>query len=302
MHQARALGLGMFALLLAGTTACSDTSGPGKAPADGLPALIVSSPLFGAASAAIASAGSPVAGSVVYVSLPPGTVLDGISATIQDQATGVAITTGVVTGGFDPVAVTANVGDTLTVTITRAGSAGPITGYQVVSLSRPPKVVRTSPPKGKADVPINAVIVVVFSAPIDSATLNSNSAQVLRGFTPVAGVVRLSDATGLRAEFLSDSLLAKLTHYQLVVTKAIRGVDGLALDSGVTVPFTTGALDQSKGLVFTMVSAGGEHSCGLVLSGAAYCWGDNYGENSGTARSPTAPRRSQSRAGSALPL
>ena len=57
------------------------------------------------------------------------------------------------------------------------------------------------------------------------------SVQLWRGTTPVAGTVRFADAAHLRAEFHPDGLLAPQTDYQLVVTTAIRDLNGLALDS-----------------------------------------------------------------------
>jgi alpha-tubulin suppressor-like RCC1 family protein len=96
-----------------------------------------------------------------------------------------------------------------------------------------------------------------------------------RDTTPVAGTVGFGDAAGLRAEFHPDSLLAGLTDYRLVVTPAIRDVNGGALASPVDVQFTTGAVVPAAGLVFASVSAGGQHTCGVTTGGAAYCWGDN---------------------------
>jgi TolB protein len=145
-----------------------------------------------------------------------------------------------VDGGFDPVTIPGSVGDTLVVDITRTGAAAPIHGWEMVKANRPPVVVRTEPPPQRVDVPLNSIMVVVFSEPIDSATLNTGSVQLRRDTTPVGGTVRFSDATGLRVEFHPDSLLAGQTEYRLVVTQTIHGVNGVALASPVVVAFTTG--------------------------------------------------------------
>ena len=47
--------------------------------------------------------------------------------------------------------------------------------------------------------------------------------------------------SGVRAEFRPDTILAGNTEYQLIVTQAIHDVSGLALDSTMTIPFTTAA-------------------------------------------------------------
>jgi hypothetical protein len=66
-----------------------------------------------------------------------------------------------------------------------------------------------------------------------------SSLELWCGTTPVAGTVRCADAAHFRAEFHPDSLLLPQMDYQVVVTTAIRDLSGLALDSAVTVPFTT---------------------------------------------------------------
>jgi alpha-tubulin suppressor-like RCC1 family protein len=267
-----------LAILLAATTACSDMSGPGKT-LGRVPGVIVSEPVGtpGAASTGVAmhAAASPTGTSVVYVSLVPGSVPTGVQATIRDPARGQWVTTFVVDGGFDPVALGASVGDTLVVEITRSGSVGPLRGVEAVPALRPIAVVRTSPPSGGRDVPLNSIMIIVFSEPIDTATLTTATVQLWRATTQVPGSVRFSDSTDIRAEFHPDSLLASTTEYQLIVTQGIRGVNSLSLPSPLDVPFTTGTTEPATDLVFASVSAGSYYTCGLTTGGAAYCWGNN---------------------------
>ncbi len=270
--------LALLAVTMGLSLACSDSAGPGRASGEIGAGLVVSQLVSQPAPASRNGQAPGIAGAVatgvVYVSLVPGTVPTGLQATVRDQANGQVVTTPVINGGFDPVALAASVGDTIVVDITRAGS-GPLEMSDVVRPVRPPRLVRTSPPPAGHDVPLNAIIVIVFSEPIDPATLTTTSVQLSRGATLVAGTVRPGDTVGLRAEFQPDSLLAARTEYLLVVTQAIRDASGLPLDSAFAVPFTTGAQTPASGLVFASVSAGWLHSCGLTTAGVAYCWGDN---------------------------
>ena len=61
----------------------------------------------------------------------------------------------------------------------------------------------------------------------------------------------------------------------MLLTTAITDLNGQALESSVTVPFTTGATAPPGNLVFASVSVGYDHTCGVTTAGAAYCWGDN---------------------------
>lgn len=265
----------LLAVLVAGTTGCLDGSGPGAGTPPILPGLVVSTPVQSSAlqRSGAASAASAVGAEVAYVSLAPGSVPAGRQAIIRNQTTDQAVSAVVVDGGFDPVALVANVGDTLLVEIPRAGFTEPLRGAEVVRRGRRPVVVRTSPPRGGRDVPLNSTMVIVFSEPINATTLTTGSVQLWRGTTPMAGSVRFADAAGVRAEFHADSLFAPQTRYQLVVTRAIQDVNGLPLDSAVTVPFTTGSTPPAQGLVFASVSAGYLHTCGVTPTGDAYCWG-----------------------------
>ena len=217
-----------------------------------------------------------MSGSNAYVSLPPGSVPGGVRAVIRDAAAGDSLAVQMVNGGFDPVAIAANIGDSLFVTVTRAGSAAPVTGFDRVGANGAPQVVRSSPARGAKDVALNATIVMVFSAPLDSTTIDTSSIQLLRGTTRVIGTVRFADTLHLRLEFHPESLLVPQTDYQLVATQAVRDANGVALDPAVGIPFTTGSTSPAANLVFATVSVGFIHSCGVTTTGAAYCWGDNY--------------------------
>ena len=202
-------------------------------------------------------------GGIGWVSLPPGSVPDGQSATIRNGQSGANVTVALVDGGFDPIAISASVGDTVFVDITHSGNSTPLTGFQVIAIRKAPSVVRTSPPPGKSDVPLNAAIVAVFSAPIDPATLSASSFGLVRGGTPVAGSVRLVGTNGISAEFYPDSALAPQTSYQLFVTQAIRDVNGVPLATAVTDTFSTGSTLRGS-LVEGSVS--GLAGTGLVLA------------------------------------
>src|SRR5256885_10196506 len=221
----RIIALGCVALL----AACRDSSGPRPASVfslDTIPGLAVSAPVPATAGAAASTLGASLSTDLVYISLAPGAVPTGVQATIRNQATGASVSAGVVDGGFDPVAIPASAGDTLVVEVKRIGSTGTLRVMELVAARRPPVVVRTNPPPKKVDVPLNSIIVVVFSTPIDPATLNTESVQLFDGTTHVPGTVRLTDVSGLRAEFDPDVLLNRETLYDLIVTTAIHDLNG----------------------------------------------------------------------------
>jgi len=235
----------LIPLFLAWITACRDNTGLRPNGVDSLPnisGLVVSAPVPGPAALAVTRAqvaGASADERVVYVSLAPWSVLAGLQATIHDAATGQSITTEIVQGGFDPVAIHASIGDTLIVEVTGI-SPDKSRAVRVVAPPRPPFVVRTDPPPKKRDVALNAIIVIVFSEPLDPATLGPGSVTLLRGTTPVPGTVRFADLAHLTAEFHPNELLAAQTDYQVVLSQGIRSENGLPLDAAVTVSFTTG--------------------------------------------------------------
>jgi Tol biopolymer transport system component len=187
------------------------------------------------------AATSLLAQGVVYVSLPPGTISNGVNANIRDLRTGSSVTAAVVDGGFDPVPLPALAGDTLAIVVQTIGGAGPSSFLTLVSVTMRPSVVRTSPPSHKRDVPLNAILVIVFSEPIDPATLTSSAVQLLMGTTPVTGTLAFADPAKLIVTFTPDQPLAAGTDYSLRVTQAIKDLSGEVLVAPATVEFGTGS-------------------------------------------------------------
>lgn len=248
----------VLASVLTCLAGCLDIPGPRGTTPNSL-GLIMSAPVYapiGAARVASPAASSSTFGtSVVYVSLPPGSVPAGVGATITNQATGLSVTTVVVGGGFDPVPLAASVGDTVVVDIAGTASATLARVRLSVVAYHVPRIVRTSPPSGGRDVPLNSTLVLVFSEPVDPATVTTGSVQLWRDTTPVAGTVRLGDVYRTTAEFHPADLLARLTDYRLTASQAIRNVSGQALGSPVDVRFTTGvsvAAQAAAKLAFTV--------------------------------------------------
>ena len=192
----------------------------------------------------VASLSGP-APQIVYVSLPPGTIPGGTEAQLRVERTGEMVTAQLVDGGFDPVALAAAVGDTVAIDVQAEGT---VLSYRVpVPTPSRPVVVRTRPPRHKRDVALNASMLVVFSEPIDPATLTADAVQLRQGDAVVPGRLELIDAAHLTAQLVPAAPLRANTDYELVVTDRVRDLDGLALEATVTIPFTTGTSTGPSG-------------------------------------------------------
>ena len=240
----RATVIRAFVVAGALALACSSDSGPtGPDTTAGLVAVRDLRPARRPASAAAAHIllGPPSGATVTYVSLPPGSIPNGSTATITVVRTGYTVVVNLVAGGFDPVAVPAEVGDSIAIKVQSTG-AGPMSYTRIVPASADPIVVRTDPPPHKRDVPLNVRMMVVFSEPMDSATLHAGSLQLWHQSTQVLGLITVGDPAHLTATFTPDAPLAALTDYELRVTQEVRGFDGAPLKVPVAVPFNTVAV------------------------------------------------------------
>lgn len=175
---------------------------------------------------------------VVYVSLPPNSAPSASRARVRNRRTGDSIVIAMVNGGFDPAPISARVGDELTVELIDDGSVLAATTASVPP-RRPPRIVRVDPPNGKTDVPLNARIVVVFSEPMDPATIDT-AIQLSHNGQTVDGVLSLS-MMNLEVVLAPVADLMPSTQYTLIITTAVRDLADDALEQETHLEFTTAA-------------------------------------------------------------
>lgn len=95
---------------------------------------------------------SPLGDGRVYVGMKPKPgLVAGLNATIRDQRSGASVVAVMEAGGFDPVTVAAEVGDTLFITL-QYSATDKIVSYAVVPERSNPVVLRTLPGNGASGV------------------------------------------------------------------------------------------------------------------------------------------------------
>jgi hypothetical protein len=185
---------------------------------------------------------------IAYVSLPPGTYPGGVQATIRNSANGRQEVVEMVGGGWDPVPIVAQPGDTLRILI-RTEQGGSVEYMHLVPPTRPPVIVRTDPPRRKRDVPLNALLLVVFSEPIDPSSVTPQRVQLLRDGQPVESGIEIS-TDGLRVTIRPEDELLPGTEYVLVVSPELTDLAEERLEQGVEVEFSTVIAVEHRSLAY----------------------------------------------------
>lgn len=176
---------------------------------------------------------------VAFISLPSSTLPGARTAVIRNPRTSSTVTAQFVAGGFDPVGVEAAEDDVLEVDVQLDGTPTVQRFLHRVPAKRPPKVVRTNPPRGKRDVALNARIEIIFSEPMDARTLGSMPVRLRDGSTEVPGRVEFIDADHVTVAFVPDQPLSPGITYRLVVGQEIHDLDGDPLESALESEFET---------------------------------------------------------------
>jgi hypothetical protein len=191
-----------------------------------------------------------------WVSLPPGS-LPGIgSVRIRNLTTGGTPTNPIplVDGGFDPVPVPARAGDELELGLTDSNGFIRIP----VPARRPPSIVRTSPPAGKPDVELDSRPVVIFSEPIDPATLTAGSVRLTSGGTSLRGSAGIEADVPWLLVFVPEFRLQFEGDHELHITTDVRDLQGDALETPHRIPFRTGRARGSASILVTVSTSGAD--------------------------------------------
>ena len=207
-----------------------------------LAGLIVSGPVGGASNPLDHGASSASVGEssgMAWVSLVPGTVADGVEATITNLRTTKRVTVEIVDGGFDPQQMVALLDDSLEIDVSRGGKPA-AAAFIRVGPKLAPRIVRTRPPRGQTDAPLNTIITIVFSEPVYAGSVNATSVVLSTGESPLAAQVRVPTEPGYTVELTPRALLLPNTTYSLTVG-GVANLAGTALDASVSITFTTSA-------------------------------------------------------------
>ena len=271
---ARRLALGLVPGLVLAGSGCSNAPtipSPGSMTLYNTVVSEPQTPTSPGASAAIRSAAG-----VSYVSLAPGSYPNGVRVTILNPANGNQGSVEMARGGWDPVAIAADPGDTLRIMVTTTLNTTIEFAYVVPPMRRP-TILRTEPPVSKRDVPLNSVIVVVFSEPIDPVSVTSQRVQLLHNGQPVGTDFEIS-ADGLRMTVRPREALTVNTGYVLSVSPEIEDLAGDPLDRGVQVEFNTvasfpsGELAFVRGMDIITSATDGSNPGTLVQDGTRPSW------------------------------
>ena len=237
------LAFSVVATVLAGCLAEAPTSIP-KPPVPLPPTpFIVSDPVSVSPSATVlAPAGPQGSSATVWISLPVGSLPNANGVTIYVPSTGVQVSVIVTDGGFDPVGVVARAGDTLVAIVSELTPGKPTRYLMLVPATSAPVVIRSSPPPHRRDVPLNSIMMITFSEPMDSTSL-VRAIGLRADSIAVVGTLKalVSGGVVFRAVFTPTDSLAPLTAYVLRVGRAAEDVQGDSLRAPVTVDFTTAA-------------------------------------------------------------
>ncbi|HSE65763.1 MAG TPA: Ig-like domain-containing protein, partial [Gemmatimonadales bacterium] len=269
-------------LLAALTDGCESGTAPRPEPAGIFTTAIVSNPLVPLGEIASGTLGAELESGTTYVSFRPGTFSSrpGGWLTIRNVRTGESVTEGLLAGGLDPVAILAEVDDTLTFTVDTGGGP-PIEFIEMVPGGKRPTVVRTDPQPGKRDVPLNIQLRVVFSEPVNPATVIGTTLMVAVQGRQVDGDLEVS-TDGLQAIFRPAAFLLPQTDYTISVGTGILDLEGDPLEEPVIAGFTTaptasGPVPASEALVFEgsdldihVINADGSFLRNLTPDGPAY--------------------------------
>lgn len=209
-----------WALLATLAAACSDQPGAPPPATDALKDVVVS-----------ATRGLD-ARPMAYVSLSREALAVGSEVVVTNRATGQRVRRAIVEGGFDPLGIPAGAGEQILIEIDNGESA------LKMPARMPPVVIRTEPAPRRPSVPLNVTMMVVFSEPMDAATLTGATVRLVGPAGQEAVDIALAEG-GTVMEIRPRAQLRPSSAYRLELATGIADVTGQSLDGAAAVEFAT---------------------------------------------------------------
>jgi uncharacterized protein YjdB len=202
-----------------------DPAGPEVTQAVDVPGLVIS-----------AARGLVTTTPQAFVSLLPGSDLAGADVVVRNSRTGRSVQARLVDGGFDPIAIPATSEDQIAVEI--QSDAGALLTASSIPILLPPIVIRTDPPKRRTSVPLNTLLTIVFSEPIDPASVTAEAITLTSAYGEAEVAFSMREE-GTVVDVRPVAPLRPLTEYTLQIGTTIRDLSGDALAQAETVTFLT---------------------------------------------------------------
>ncbi len=203
---------------------------------------------------------------VSYVSYPPGSQPEADTVEVVNRTRDLATGALMVNGGLDPLPIPASVGDTLVITTYRQALIFERVEREVPD-REPPIIVRTDPPRGKTRVPLNSVVVIVFSEPVDGTTVTPTSVRLVRDGQPAPAVLDLAP-DGLSLDLQPEGGLQSSSSYTVVVETDLADRIGDTLESQFTTNFETVPAQLQGEIVFESGRSGSKEVWSMKTDGS----------------------------------
>jgi RHS repeat-associated protein len=192
----------------------------------GTPSIVITAPAdhayFGAGATSVTVNGTfqAAAGATVDV--------NGVAATITGNSYTAAVAFSTLAGGITPIVAR----------VTEPGGANASAAVTVTQLTAAPSVIESFPAPNAAEVDNGALMLVLFSQPMDVATMSAAFRLEDASSSPVSGTLYLDKDV---LTFAPATLLAAGGRYTLRVTTAAKNLAGASLGAEYTSAFTVAA-------------------------------------------------------------
>ncbi len=246
----------------------SETFNPGQTPVRvsepvaGGP--VASSPVASPAPGLVEALDTRESAGLAYISYAPGSIPGADSIRVENLNRNEVIGARMVDGGLDPIAITANVGDSLSIDVFK-GSTLLAEDYAIVPEKDPPTVVRSSPGRRQTRVPLNSTMHIVFSEPISPSSLNPETILLFNGTRLIPTMLSLSDG-GLRVSLLPVEPLQPGITYTILITANLIDLSGSSIQEPFSAEFTTEYAAGTGSVLVSTTTVNNLDPDGLVLS------------------------------------